>query len=48
MERSLLREYEGTAADRVRQITGAQSRYQPLLPGSPLNGPVNSGVIHPP
>ena len=25
-----------------------QSRYQPPLPGSPLNGPVNSGVIHPP
>jgi len=29
-------------------LPARQSRYQPLLPGSPLTGPVNSGVIHPP
>jgi hypothetical protein len=27
---------------------GGALAYQPSEPGSPLNGPVSSGVIHPP
>jgi multidrug efflux pump len=32
----------------IRRFADDATHHQPLLPGAPLNGPTNSGVIHPP